>query len=153
MQGPEGKAILDLVMDEGPRGQTFSPQQAVARFATICKEYRCHSVTGDRYAGEWPRREFQAQGLRYDLSPLTRSELYAALEPLLNSGQVELLDVPILLQQLIGLVRSSGSGKVKIDHSIGEHDDFSNAVAGAIHLVKGGAQSAGHLHAQRATIW
>ena len=101
-------------------------------------------MVGDRYAGEWPRREFEAQGILYALALLTRSELYAALEPLLNSGQVELLDVPLLAQQLIGLIRSSGSGRaVKIDHPPNEHDDWANAVAGAIHLVKGGARVPG----------
>jgi hypothetical protein len=140
----EGKAVLDQVLDQGPRGKTFSPQQAVARFADVLKQYGCYQVTGDRYAGEWPRQEFAAHGIVYELSSLSRSDLYAAFEPLLNSGQVELLDHPVLMQQLIGLVRSSGMGRnVKIDHPPGEHDDYANAAAGAVHLVKGGTRTPG----------
>jgi hypothetical protein len=140
----EGKAVLDLVLDQGPRGKSFSPQQTVARFAEVLNAYRCYRVTGDKYAGEWPRREFTAHGMTYEIAPLTRSELYASFEPLLNSGQVELLDHAVLMQQLIGLVRSSGLGRnVKIDHPSGEHDDYANAVAGAVHLVKGGARTPG----------
>jgi hypothetical protein len=138
------KAVLDLAFDQGPRGKSFSPQQTVARFAEVLKQYGCYQVTGDRYAGEWPRQEFAAHGIVYELASLSRSDLYAAFEPLLNSGQVELLDHPVLIQQFIGLVRSSGTGRtVKIDHPPGEHDDFSNAVAGAIHLVKGGTRTPG----------
>jgi hypothetical protein len=141
---PDGKAVVDLVIDQGIRGTHFSPQEAVARFAAVAKEYRCFTVTGDRYAGEWPRGEFQHMGITYQVAPLSRSDLYAALEPLLNSGQIELLDEPKLTQQLIGLVRSSGTGRtVKIDHAPNEHDDYANAVAGAIHLVKGGARTPG----------
>jgi hypothetical protein len=139
----EDRAVLDLVIDQGPRGQTFSPQASVARFAEVLKQYRCFTVRGDRYAGEWPKQEFERAGIVYELSPLTRSELYAALEPLLNSGQVELLDEPRLVQQLIGLVRSHAAGRTKIDHPPGEHDDFANAVAGVVHLVKGGASMPG----------
>jgi hypothetical protein len=61
----------------------------------------------------------------------TRTDFYAALEPKLNSGAVELLDQPELLSQLIGLVRKGE----KIDHVGGEHDDFSNAVAGVVGLL------------------
>jgi hypothetical protein len=53
----------------------------------------------------------------------------------LNSGQVELVDSPVLLAQLIGLVRRGD----KIDHLSSEHDDHANAAAGALVLVAGGA--------------
>jgi hypothetical protein len=92
--------------------------------------YRCSGVTGDRYAGHWPREQFRKLGMEYTVADQTRSEIYASLEPLLNAGTVELLDSPKLLQQLIGLVRKGQ----KIDHSSGEHDDHSNAAAGALTL-------------------
>jgi hypothetical protein len=43
-----------------------------------------------------------------------------------------LLDVPVLEQQLLGLVWRAG----KIDHPNGEHDDFSNAGCGALVVAK-----------------
>lgn len=128
----EGRAVLDLVMDQGARtGGTFSPEAAVKKFAEVVKSYRCSIVTGDRYAGEWPRQAFEKHGIRYDVSDKNRSELYASLEPLMNAGEVELLDVPKLLQQLLGLILRGS----KIDHPNGEHDDVSNAAAGAIVLA------------------
>ena len=57
--------------------------------------------------------------------------MYAAFEPLLNSGKVELLDHPKLVQQFIGLIRKGE----KIDHASGDHDDHANAAAGALVLA------------------
>lgn len=130
----EGVAVLDLVMDQGPRrsGHTFDVQQSVKGFAEVLKQYCCAHVTGDRYAGEWPRQAFEQCGITYRPAELNRSQLYSALEPLLNSGQVELLDHATLLAQLIGLVRKGE----KIDHVGGEHDDHSNASAGALVLAQ-----------------
>lgn len=125
----DGKAVLSLLMDQGARiGGTFSPDETVAKFAEVIKQYRCLTVTGDRYAAQWPIKAFEKHGITYRPAALNRSQLYAALEPLLNSGQVELLDHPKLFSQLIGLVRKGE----KIDHASGEHDDWSNAAAGAL---------------------
>ena len=129
------KAVLDLLIDQGSRSKgTFSPERAVAKFAEVLKQYRISVVTGDRYAGEWPRQAFEKYGIRYAVSSKNRSELYSSLEPLLNSGQVELLDHPTMEAQMIGLIRKGE----KIDHQPGEHDDYANAAAGVVDLVKPG---------------
>ena len=47
-----------------------------------------------------------------------------------ENEEVILLDVPLVEQQLLGLVWRGG----KIDHPGGEHDDWANAAAGALHL-------------------
>jgi hypothetical protein len=62
----------------------------------------------------------------------TVSQLYEALEPLLNGHRVSLLDGPVLEQQLLGLIWRG----TKIDHQAGEHDDWSHAAAGALALVQ-----------------
>ena len=124
----EGRAVLDLVIDQGARiNGTFSPDDTVKKFADVLKLYRCFSVQGDRYAAQWPVLAFEKQGITYRPADLNRSQLYAAFEPLLNSGQVELLDHSKLFEQLIGLMRKGE----KIDHQSGEHDDWANAAAGA----------------------
>jgi hypothetical protein len=129
----EGIVVLDLVIDQGARtGTTFSPEETVAKFSEVLKQYGCFSVTGDRYAAQWPFLAFQKHGITYRPSGLNRSQLYSAFEPLLNSGRVELLDHPTVLQQLIGLVRKGD----RIDHQSGEHDDHANACAGAIVLAQ-----------------
>ena len=49
----------------------------------------------------------------------------------MNAGEVELLDVAKLQEQLLGLVWRGS----RIDHQSGEHDDFANAAAGAVWAV------------------
>ena len=129
----QGQTVLDCLVDQGPRskGQTFDPQRSVERFTTVLREYRCSTVYGDKYAAQWPVLAFQKLGIMYRQAQQNRSELYAALEPLLNSGQVQLLDHPKLLPQLIGLVRRGE----KIDHASNEHDDHANSAAGALVLT------------------
>ncbi|NOU09382.1 MAG: hypothetical protein HOO98_05100 [Nitrospira sp.] len=122
------RVIVDCLVDQGARvNRTFSPEETVQKFAEVLKQYRCSTVQGDRYAAQWPILAFQKHGIHYRPAELNRSQIYSTFEPLLNSGRVELLDHPKLLQQFIGLVRKSE----KIDHASGEHDDHCNSVAGA----------------------
>ena len=55
---------------------------------------------------------------------------------MLNSARASLLDDKRLVGQSIGLERrTSRAGKESIDHAPGSHDDFANAVAGAVCLA------------------
>ncbi|MBI4516471.1 MAG: hypothetical protein HY699_11725 [Deltaproteobacteria bacterium] len=127
-----GKVILDAVRERRP---PFSPADVVSEFASLLKTYRVSTVTGDRYAGEWPREKFREHGIEYRVSEKVRSDLYRDLLPLLNSGQVELLDHPRLIGQLCSLERRTArGGKDSIDHAPGAHDDIANAAAGAVIL-------------------
>jgi hypothetical protein len=95
-------------------------------------------VTGDRYAGEWPREAFRAHGISYEPAPKPKSDLYRDLLPALNSRSVDLLDDPKLMAQLVGLERRTArGGRDSIDHAPGAHDDVANAVAGVINVLAG----------------
>jgi ribosomal protein S27AE len=129
------RAVLDVLREVVA---PFSPEDAVKEFVGVLRQYRISTVVGDRYAGEWPREQFRKHSIDYRVSDLNRSELYLALLPLLMSGQCELLDLPRLKNQLIGLERRTGSsGKDSIDHTPSAHDDCSNAAAGALVNVIG----------------
>jgi hypothetical protein len=130
-------AVLDMLREIHP---PFSPEAAVKEFTADLKRYRCWSVTGDRYAGEWPRERFSVNGVQYSVSEKNRSEIYLDFLPMLNSRAVRLLDVPRLKAQLAGLVRRTRSGgKDSVDHKPGQHDDLCNVAAGALDLVARGA--------------
>ena len=121
--------VVDCVREVTP---PFSPESVVTEFVTLLKQYRVHTVVGDRYGGEWPREQFRKLGCEYKLSDKAKSELYNTLLPALNSGQVELLDHPRLLQQLLSLERrTSRAGRDSIDHPPGRgkhnHDDVINS--------------------------
>ena len=66
-------AVLDAVREIRP---PFSPELVVGEFAGLLKSYRVNRVTGDRYAGEWPRERFRVAGIKYDLSERPKGEIY-----------------------------------------------------------------------------
>ncbi|MGJ7459446.1 hypothetical protein [Halomonas sp. RA08-2] len=122
--------IVDALRSRKP---PFSPEAVVEEYAALLKQYRASKVTGDRYAGEFPRELFAKRGITYQVADRPRSDLYRDTLPLLNSGRVELPDNGELLQQFVGLERrTSRAGKDSIDHGPGGHDDLANSVAGAI---------------------
>ena len=126
----EGRAISDCVVSQG-QNAPFDPTVAIGRFAGVMREYGIHIVYGDLYAGNTFRYAFAQYGLGYEVSLSSASELYAALEPVLNSRKVVLLDVPIVEEQLLGLCWRGN----KITHPSSDHDDYINAVAGSLLLA------------------
>ena len=122
--------ILDAVRERKP---PFSPEAVAEEFARLIRQYRCTTVYGDRYGGEWPREQFRKHGVNYEPSAKSKSEIYADLLPMLNSGGVDLLDNDRLVMQLTSLERRTArGGRDSIDHAPGAHDDLANAVAGAL---------------------
>jgi hypothetical protein len=122
--------ILDLLAEKIP---PFGPEAVVHEFVSTLTRYRIHSVTGDRYAGEWTREAFQKLDVTYHTAELTRSELYLEMLPMLTAGQCELLDNQRLVRQLLSLERrTSRLGRDSVDHPPSGHDDLANAAAGAL---------------------
>ena len=116
----------------------FDPSAVVGEAARLVRSYGVSSVTGDRYAAEFVVSAFRRHGLHYRPSDRDRSRLYLDLLPLVNSRAVVLLDQPDLLRELRSLERRSGpSGKDRVDHVRGGHDDRANSAAGA--LVEAGS--------------
>jgi len=123
-------AILDVIREAKP---PFSPEAVVAEFAKLLKQYHIFQVTGDRYAGEWPREQFRKHGVAYDTSEHVKSDIYRDTLPLLNAGRIELLDSPRMISQLCNLERRTArSGRDSIDHPPRGHDDMINAACGAL---------------------
>src|SRR5215831_17057486 len=117
-----GRAVLDVVRERRP---PFNPEAVVKEFAEVLRTYRLHTVSGDHYAGEWPREQFRKQGISYQVADRPKSDLYRDLLPRLTSGTVELLDHPRLITQFSGLERrTTRSGRDSIDHGPGGHDDL-----------------------------
>jgi len=103
----------------------------VERFAEALRRYNCRRVTGDNYAGLTFRQDFAQHSIDYHASEKTRSQLYEDFEVVLNAGAVELLDIAKMRQQMLTLVIRGA----KVDHMPGAHDDFANAMAGAVVLL------------------
>ncbi len=122
--------ILDAVRERRP---PFSPETVAKEFAEFFLTYRCTTIRGDRYAGEWPREQFRKHGVTYVPADKTRSELYLEALPKLNARRASLIDNKRLVEQLVGLERrTSRAGKDSVDHAPLGRDDVSNAAMGAI---------------------
>jgi hypothetical protein len=127
------RTVIDCIREMRP---PFSPERVVDSYATLLKTYRCDRVTGDRYAGEWPREQFRKRGIQYECAALPKSDLYRDLLPLLNSGSILLPRSDRLIAQLSQLERRTArSGRDSIDHPPGQHDDVANCVALAASLA------------------
>lgn len=125
-----GRAVLDVIKKQAGT-PPFNPRDAIKlRFAPLLHEYRISAVTGDAYAGQTFRCDFEECGITYRVCSRTTSQNYEKLEPRLNAGEVELLDDPTLTEQMLTLV-VRGS---RVDHEPGAHDDFSAAAATCLNL-------------------
>jgi hypothetical protein len=134
------RSAIDVAVVDAVRGWSapFNPAGVVAEAAMLLTQYDVRSVTGDRYGGEWPREAFRAHGIAYDMARKPKSDLYLELLAAVNSGTVELPELPELIRELRGLERRRGaSGRDRVDHRPGGRDDQANAVAGLVASLLG----------------
>jgi hypothetical protein len=125
---PDGRAVVDCIRKWEP---PFNPTGVVAEAAGLLRRYGVVDVWGDKYAGEWPREAFGEHGINYEQCSAPKSDLYLSFLAAVNGQRVELPAEPELQAQLVSLERKRGSsGRDKIDHRTGGHDDVANAVAG-----------------------
>lgn len=129
--------VLDLVLE---RRAPLSSEATIAEFVGLLRAYRVREVIGNRYSEELVRELFRKQGIAYEASRWTRSDLFAELLPLLTSGRARLLHDRRLVAQLLSLERrTGGSGRDAITHPRDGHDGVANAAAGAlVHLSRRG---------------
>lgn len=131
----KSRTVVDVLRAWTP---PLNPAGVVDELCELLRFYGCRRVVGDRYAGEWPREQFRSRGVTYDVAEQPKSELYLSLLATLQSGAAELPDDAALRRELRGLERRRGpSGRDRVDHRPGAHDDRANAVAGLLHELTG----------------
>lgn len=122
-----------VVLDAIRAWHSKNPSGTVAEAAHLLRSYGISKVIGDKYSAEWVKEAFRSHVITYEWCDLDRSALYLELLPAINSAAVELLDNDDLLHELQGLERRRGSsGRDRIDHRPGSHDDRANVVAGVV---------------------
>ena len=67
--------VVDAIREVKP---PFSPEDVVDEFVTTLRKYRIIKITGDRYAGEWPREQFGSSASPMS-PPLSRSLISIAI--------------------------------------------------------------------------
>jgi hypothetical protein len=122
------KVIIDFVkLYKAPH----SPHEVIRLMCEELRRFGVRRITGDNYSAEFTAGAFQTNGIRYEKATLPKSGLYLELLPRLCSGEIELLDNELLIEQLASLERRTRSGgRDIIDHPQGQHDDLANCVAG-----------------------
>lgn len=114
----------------------FNPEEVIRDFSSEIKRWAGRQVTGDRYAGDFPKVAFERYGISYRQSEKTKSELFQEFLKLINSGKVELLRNPRLLHQLCALERRiAPSGREFIESAPRTNDDLANSCAGSCVLA------------------
>lgn len=125
--------VLDLLRQYRP---PFSPYDVCGDIARELKRFEIKRVVGDNYSAEFVAQAFATSGIHYYRADKPKSQLYMELLPRLCSGEIELLDIPILKGQLANLQRKTRSGgRDVIDHPPGCHDDLANAAAGVAEVA------------------
>ena len=125
------RVVIDAIREVRP---PFSPSEVVSSvLLPMCKAYNISSVTGDNYAGEYPKALIRTIGISYDLAKKHKTDLYVdPFLPLLNSRKIDLPRNERAIAQICSLERSmQRSGREQISHPTHGHDDVANAIAGA----------------------
>ncbi len=127
-------AVLDLIYEKRP---PFNPTETVKDVSNLFKEFGITEVTADRYAVGFVIDAFKANGITYVASELDRSQIYLESLPLFTAGRVRLLDNKRMRAQFAALERRTFStGKDRVNHPEGGHDDLCNAAAGVLVNVR-----------------
>jgi len=133
----DGKTVVVDAVVKQPGPPPFDPRYAVARFCDTLAAYHVVKVYGDAFGGQTFRQDFKKRGVIYEMRSASASLLYEKLEPLLNAGELELLDAPTLIEQLVSLVWRGN----KIDAEHGAHDDHATALALAASVARAAVRS------------
>jgi hypothetical protein len=126
-----GRLILDVCRARRP---PFSPQSVIAEFAALLKSYGLSRVTGDRYGAEFVVSAYQSNGITYDASERSTSDVYLEVLPHFSQGVIQLLDNRVLLNELRQLERRVGATKDSVTHPPRGHDDSACSACGALLL-------------------
>jgi hypothetical protein len=134
----EGRRIVIDLLEKQAGSPPFNPRHAVLKFAALLKAYHIREVWGDLFAGPTFPSDYLEASISYRSPVPSKTEQYELFEPVLNAGEIELLDHGKMQEQALCLV-VRGS---RIDAEKNGHDDYINAVAGLTWLIHSNQQSA-----------
>jgi hypothetical protein len=135
-----GDVVLDCLIEIRP---PYSPSAAVQQVVKMFKQYGLNYCVGDRYSALWTVEGFGKLGFRYQHSDRDGSAIYSDALPLYTSGRARILDNKRHTSQLAQLERkTSSTGRDRISHPAGGHDDLATASSLAMVLAAAPAYEA-----------
>jgi hypothetical protein len=127
------RIVLDVVRSMAPQ---FNPESVTFEYCELLKSYHVREVRGDKYSGDWASSAFEKNGIHYERSEKTKSELYIESESIFNTERVEIPSRSSLIDPLKMLVRKTRSGgHDSVDTDSGQPEDEANVTAGLIWLL------------------
>ena len=125
------------------RQPPFVPSEVVAAFSRVLKSYNLRMVEGDKYGGDLIPSAFEKEGILYEPTALTKSDIYLESRIIFSSpSRLEILDIEQQTNELRQLDRRTGSQKDKVEHPPTLHDDAANALCGSLVMA---ATTAGYV--------
>lgn len=122
----EEPVVIDGVWGWPARSSVAS---VVSEMAAILGQYGCAFVRGDKYGAELTRSIFQGKRIEYVWAEHSTSDVYLETRVLFSTGRISIPNHPGLLSEFSGLERRPGSGKDRVDHPPGQHDDLAAAAS------------------------
>ena len=114
----------------------LDPQFVTKQLASLVREYHCTKVVGDNYSGEWVSQAWRDEGLTYERSDQPASALYLEALPSFARNAISIPDHAPLIRELRQLERrTTRMGRDQVTHPQGGHDDYANALCGALRLA------------------
>ncbi len=132
----KGKLIQDVLKVWTPDKKnkiSLDPGVIMQQISEICKEWDINTIYSDQYQLE----SLQQIALMYrlaiagmDFTGKSKAKVFGSFKQSLQAGNVELLDIPIIYQQLAMLQYKMGAmGNVQIYAPAGKHDDVACVIA------------------------
>lgn len=117
---------------QAPRGDKIPYSKILTFICWLRKQgFNIVTVSRDQFQSEFMGELLEARGFSSPKVSMDRTpEPYVALRSMLLEKRIDLLPVPLLMDELIYLQRDSITGK--IDHLIGRSKDVSDTLAGAV---------------------
>lgn len=128
---------------EGTRSKPVSAHEVAAFIRETCRKFGISQVIADQHGYQPLREIFQNYGISLIENTFTlpyKKKIYFALRQVIKDQTIDLLDIPLLHQELKQLqCEKLPSGQVRIGHPRGGNDDLSDALAISVYhaLEKG----------------
>lgn len=133
------RVIIDVVRSRQPK---FNPDEVTSQYCNLVKDYGINKVYGDKFSGDWASNSWAKNGIDYERSEKTKSELYLESESPFNTERIDIPNKELLITQLKNLIRKTRSGgRDSVDTDSGQPEDEANACAGVVWLLTQGKES------------
>lgn len=134
---------------KGSKKKPVSPHEVAEYIRTICKQFNMDFIAADQYSFQPLKEIFDRYNVvlqEYTFTPDFKKKIYFNLKKLVNSQQIDLLDLDIQTRELKELmVEQTSTGHIKIGHPNGGSDDYATSLAISSYLATQGL-SADHFN-------